>query len=92
MHITCIVCTPDLRACKVLNKILSLIYLRYIIGDHAVMINLKYFCRAERENYYKHGCKARYAPDKYLSLIIDGMDQSKHNLPHFQVTTKVFKQ
>ena len=47
--------------------------------------------RAEREKYYKHGLKAKQHPEKYLSLIIDGMDQSKHNLPHFNVTTKVKK-
>ncbi|CAB4032559.1 Hypothetical predicted protein [Paramuricea clavata] len=45
--------------------------------------------RAEREKYYKHGFKAKHEPKKYLSIIIDGMDQSKHNLSHFQVTTKV---
>ena len=36
--------------------------------------------RAEREKYYKHGFKAKNKPDKYLSNIMDGMDQSKHNL------------
>ena len=47
------------------------------------------YLRAEREKYYKHRLKGKKDPDKYLSLIIDGMDQSKHNLPHFNVMTKV---
>lgn len=41
------------------------------------------FLRTERNKYYKHNIKARVNPNKYLSLIIDGMDQAKHNLPHF---------
>ena len=45
--------------------------------------------RAEREKYYKHGLKAKQNESRYLSLIIDGIDQTKHNLPHFSVITKV---
>ncbi|KAL3890985.1 hypothetical protein ACJMK2_003251, partial [Sinanodonta woodiana] len=30
---------------------------------------------AERQKYYKHQTKARSYPSKYLSVIIDGMDQ-----------------
>ena len=33
--------------------------------------------------------KARVNPNKCWSLIIDGMDQAKHNLPHFNTSTKV---
>ena len=47
------------------------------------------FLRTERNKYYKHNIKARVNPNKYLSLIIDGMDQAKHNLPHFTTSTKV---
>ena len=36
----------------------------------------------ERRKYYKHITKARRDPTKYLSLIIDGMDQSKTEIPH----------
>ncbi|KAJ7371600.1 hypothetical protein OS493_024276 [Desmophyllum pertusum] len=43
----------------------------------------------EREKYYKHGVKSKSNPDKYLSITIDGMDQSKHNLPHFNISTKI---
>ena len=45
--------------------------------------------RTEREKYYKHGLKAKQNPTKYLSITIDGMDQAKHNLPHFNLQTKV---
>uniref|UniRef100_A0A8W8MH47 DUF7869 domain-containing protein n=1 Tax=Magallana gigas TaxID=29159 RepID=A0A8W8MH47_MAGGI len=38
----------------------------------------------ERQKYYKHQQKAKSYPNRYLSLfIIDGMDQSKTQLPHF---------
>ncbi|CAC5388899.1 unnamed protein product [Mytilus coruscus] len=37
----------------------------------------------ERRKYYKHAHKARQHPDKYMSMIIDGMDQSKTEIPHF---------
>ena len=47
------------------------------------------YYRAEREKYYRHGLKGKKDSDKYLLLVIDGMDQSKHNLPHFNVMTEV---
>ena len=37
----------------------------------------------ERKLYYYKRNKAQKNPKKYLSIIIDGMDQSKTNLPHF---------
>ena len=40
---------------------------------------------AERENYYKHVMKARR---KYLSFIMDAMDQAKTMIPHFTATPK----
>jgi len=40
-----------------------------------------FFSSGERKKYYKHQKKAEKRPDKYLSLIIDGMDQSKTHLP-----------
>ncbi|XP_061171052.1 uncharacterized protein LOC133180592 [Saccostrea echinata] len=42
----------------------------------------------ERQKYYKHQQKAKMFPNKYLSLIIDGMDQSKTSLPHFVHASK----
>ena len=50
-----------------------------------------FFHRTEREKYYKHGEKAKRNPEKYLSITVDGMDQAKHNLPHFNIHTKVTK-
>ena len=41
------------------------------------------FCRTEREKYHKHILKAKRHPDKYISVIIDGMDQKVTSLPHF---------
>ena len=39
------------------------------------------FQRAERRAYYANCLKAEQQPRRYLSLILDGMDQSKTNLP-----------
>ena len=39
--------------------------------------------RLERQAYYARRNLARTEPRKYLSLIIDGMDQAKTSLPHF---------
>ena len=43
-----------------------------------------YICvsRNEREKYAKHRHKSERNPSKYLSIIIDGMDQEKTNIPH----------
>ena len=40
-------------------------------------------CSKERQYYYKHRELAKRNKRDCLSLIIDGMDQSKTNLPHF---------
>ena len=37
-------------------------------------------CR-EREKYYSHKLKAMMQPNKFLSIIIDGMDQKKTDCP-----------
>ncbi|XP_074659473.1 uncharacterized protein LOC141912156 [Tubulanus polymorphus] len=42
----------------------------------------------ERQKYYKHAEKARKNPAKYMSLIIDGMDQAKTFIPHFSTVPK----
>ncbi|XP_055998549.1 uncharacterized protein LOC125678464 [Ostrea edulis] len=39
--------------------------------------------RIAREKYYKHAKKAVENKKKYISIIIDNMDQSKTNLPRF---------
>ena len=38
--------------------------------------------------YYEHRRKATENPNKYMSIIIDGMDQSKTAVPHFLEQTK----
>lgn len=47
------------------------------------------FFRGERKKYYKHQKKAEKRPDKYMSIIIDGMDQAKTHLPHWIQASKV---
>ena len=42
----------------------------------------------ERQSYYHHRTKARKHPDKYMSLIVDGMDQAKLEMPHFTRASK----
>ena len=42
-----------------------------------------YFVMRERKVYYTHMALATRHPGEYLSLIIDGADQSDHGLPHF---------
>lgn len=45
--------------------------------------------RREREKYAKHRRKAQKYPELYLSMIIDGMDQSKTDLPHIITNPKL---
>jgi hypothetical protein len=37
----------------------------------------------ERRAYYTNQCRAQCSPEIYLSLIVDGADQSDQELPHF---------
>ena len=46
------------------------------------------FFSLERQKYYKHQAKAISHPEKDMSLIIDGMDQSKTQKPHFVHASK----
>ena len=46
------------------------------------------YCRTERRKYYRHREKARSEPHKYVTIIIDGMDQNKTNIPHLLHVTK----
>ena len=40
------------------------------------------FVQRERMAYALHREQAKHEPGTYLSMIVDGADQSKHNLPH----------
>jgi hypothetical protein len=44
--------------------------------------------RRQRAKYYKHRQKAIDQPDKYMSIILDAMDQKKCTLPHVKRETK----
>jgi hypothetical protein len=46
------------------------------------------FCRRERKKYHSHREKARSNPNKFLTLIVDGMDQAKTNLPFTKLIAK----
>ena len=48
-----------------------------------------FFNREERKKYYAHIKKSVSKPHKYLSLIIDGLDQGKSHLAHFVKKSKV---
>ena len=52
--------------------------------------------KLERLHYYSNRLRGELDPDVYLSLIIDGADQSGHQLPHFcnrsHVTDEAVKQ
>lgn len=37
----------------------------------------------ERESYYVRRAQAEMKPKEIISLILDGMDQSKTDLPHY---------
>ena len=41
-----------------------------------------------RRKYYNHRQKARGEPHNYVTVIIDGMDQNKTNIPHLLHSTK----
>jgi hypothetical protein len=42
--------------------------------------------KAEKMMYYSNRARARRSPRMFLSIIIDGADQSKHDMPHFKDT------
>ena len=44
--------------------------------------------RQERRKYYLHREKAQSQPEKYVTIIIDGMDQNKTNVPALLQETK----
>lgn len=44
--------------------------------------------RVERKKYHSHREKSRSSPDKFLTMIVDGMDQSKTNLSNTKLVSK----
>lgn len=45
-------------------------------------------CRIERKKYQSHREKSRSAPEKFCTIIIDGMDQAKTNIPNTKLQAK----
>ncbi len=46
------------------------------------------FPRRERKKYHSHREKSRASPEKFMTLIVDGMDQAKTDLPNTRVIAK----
>ena len=46
------------------------------------------YTRNERQKYYHHREKSRQNPEKFITVIVDGMDQSKTNVPNLSRRTK----
>lgn len=44
--------------------------------------------RLERKEYYDHREESRSTPQKSCTIIIDGMDQAKTNIPHTKLLAK----
>ena len=44
--------------------------------------------RNERKTYYHHREKSKRNPYKYVTIIVDGMDQNKTNLPQLPQVPK----
>ena len=55
---------------------------------NSCLIDVYFICRSERKKYHSHREKSRASPDKYLTIIVDGMDQSKTNLPNTKLISK----
>ena len=47
-----------------------------------------FLTRNERRKYHLHRYKARRSPSKYLTIILDGMDQSKTDVPNLRRVCK----
>lgn len=55
-----------------------------ISTNQEYILNVLILHRAERQEYYRKRLFARENPTQAMSIIVDGMDQAKTNLPHFQ--------
>lgn len=51
-------------------------------------MHVSLYRREENNKYCSHLEKARSSPGKYMTLIIDGMDQAKTNLPYTKLVAK----
>lgn len=70
-------------SCLLTNNIIVAYKHKTFILFQCMHINIcHYVCSNERKKYHRHREKSRSEPDKYGTIIIDGMDQAKTNLPH----------
>ena len=54
--------------------------LKQVEAEHAKHVE---HVMAQRQAYWRNCSKAKSNPEEYLSIIVDGADQSKYRLPHF---------
>lgn len=69
----------------IIDIITRFLFQRTLVFKILIKVSSVQFGKTE---YYKHQGKAKLFPNRYLSLIIDGMDQSKTSLPHFAQASK----
>ena len=72
--------TPAMICAVLLVNFCSRIYFTFILLPY-VYFTLD-LCRQERKRYYADRQQAIDEPTEHLSLIVDGMDQNKTNVPH----------
>ena len=77
---------PRLNQNLIINDTVLISVQRYF--DHFAII-LFYF-REQRQKYYYNKGKAKMEPLKYMSIIIDGMDQAKLMIPNLLHSSKAF--
>ena len=58
-------------------------YLLNVLKDSSSSFHIHALISFERQHYYKHRDLAKRSKRDCMSVIIDGMDQAKTNIPHF---------
>lgn len=65
--------------------------LKYCYSERVTVLNISphfHLYRTERKKYHHHREKSRSQPTKCVTIIIDGMDQAKTNLPNTKIIAK----
>lgn len=55
-----------------------------VLHYYGVFDKQTFFYRVERQSYYKRRAEAEANPREFLSYIVDGMDQKKCDVPHYE--------
>ena len=75
-------CIPCLYICNLSNLTKFLEHPCLVVKAETCFFPNLFCFRQEQNCYYAHREKARSDPEKYLTIILDGMDQNKTNLPY----------